>query len=165
MLETRKEAGGAMRRRRACPSCGERFTTHERRDSEPVYVVKRDGSRQRFDADKLRRGLRRAAHKRPVRRAQIDALVQRIAAEIEAGGGELASERVRELCLEGLGELDAGAYLQFAGVEISDLGAVRAHLEQFGKKPANPGQTSAKFRPVKRPPSGVTPKRRIRGDG
>ncbi len=165
VLETRKEAGGAVRRRRACPSCGERFTTHERRDPEPAYVLKRDGSRQRFDADKLREGLRRAAHKRPVRRTQIDALVQRIAAEIETGGGELPSERIRELCLEGLGELDAGAYLQFAGVEISDFDAVREHLAEFQKNPANRGQTAAKFRPSKRAPSGVTPKRRTRGDG
>ena len=165
VLETRKVAGGAVRRRRACSSCGERFTTHERRDSDPAYVLKRDGSRQRFDAEKLRRGLRRAAHKRPVRRAQIDALVQRVAAEIEAGGGELPSEQVRELCLEGLGKLDAGAYLQFAGVEISDLDAVREHLDQFGKNPANREQTKAKFRPSQRPPSGVTPKRRTRGDG
>jgi transcriptional repressor NrdR len=157
--------GGAVRRRRSCPDCGERFTTHERRDPEPAYVVKRDGSRQRFDAEKLRGGLRRAAHKRPVRRAQIDELVQRIHNEIESSGGEMPSEHVRRLCLEGLGDLDAGAYLQFAGVELSDLDAVREHLDEIGENPANRGQTETELRPTQRARFGVTPKRRNRGDG
>ena len=178
VLETRKGTGGAVRRRRSCPDCGERFTTHERRDPEPVYVVKRDGSRQRFDAEKLRGGLQRAAHKRPVRRTQIDELVQQISSEIESSGGELPSDRVRRLCLEGLGDLDAGAYLQFAGVELSDLDAVREHLDRIGggpgreaeepplgENPANRGQTARELRPTQRARSGVTPKRRNRGDG
>jgi transcriptional repressor NrdR len=132
-LETRRaEGGGAVRRRRHCPGCGERFTTFERRQPEPQHVVKRDGSRQRFDAEKLRGGLRRAAHKRPVSGADVDAIVFRIATEAERGGGEISSERVRELCLDGLSQVDAGAYLQFAGVELEDLDSVRAELDRIG---------------------------------
>ncbi|CAN5485418.1 transcriptional regulator NrdR [soil metagenome] len=132
-LETRRaEDGAAVRRRRSCPGCGSRFTTFERRAPEPAWVVKRGGERQAFDAAKLRAAIGRAAHKRPVTPAQLDAIVGRIELAAErAEGSELTSERVRDLCLEGLGEIDAGAYLQFAGVELSDFGSVRAALERF----------------------------------
>jgi len=132
-LETRKaDDGAAVRRRRECPACGTRFTTFERRAPAPAWIVKRGGERQPFDAAKLRAAIGRAAHKRPVTPAQLDAIVGRIelAAEL-AERSELTSERVRGLCLEGLGEIDAGAYLQFAGVELSDFGSVRAALERF----------------------------------
>ena len=132
-LETRRaDDGSAVRRRRACPECGTRFTTFERRAPAPAWVVKRGGERQAFDAAKLRAAIGRAAHKRPVTPAQLDAIVGRIELAAErAKGSELTSEQVRDLCLEGLGEIDAGAYLQFAGVELSDFGSVRAALERF----------------------------------
>lgn len=131
-LETRAaEAGAAVRRRRECRECGRRFTSFERREPEPAWVIKRDGERQGFDAEKLRAGLRRAVHKRPVSPADVDAIVNRIAFEIERAGGEISAELVRERCLEGLAELDAGAYLQFAGVELSDFDAVRAELDRL----------------------------------
>jgi transcriptional repressor NrdR len=117
VVETRSADGGAaLRRRRECPECGERFTTYERWDAGPLFVRKRGGERERFDAIKLRAALMRAAHKRPVRADQIEQLVDGIAAAIRDAGGELDSRRVGELCLAGLHELDAGAYLQFAGV-------------------------------------------------
>jgi transcriptional repressor NrdR len=134
ILETRSaEAGAAIRRRRECKQCGRRFTSFERREREPGWVLKRGGARQRFNADKLRGALARATHKREehVSPADLDAIVSRIEVEIEASGGELSSERVRELCLEGLSEVDAGAYLQFAGVELSDLDSVRAELTRL----------------------------------
>ena len=132
-LETRRaDAGGAVRRRRHCSACGERFTTFERREPEPLFVIKRGGSRQRFDAAKLRDGLKRAAHKRPVSAGDIEAIVARIAAEAERAGGEISADAVRELCLDGLSEVDVGAYLQFAGVEVGDLDSVRAELDRIG---------------------------------
>jgi transcriptional repressor NrdR len=116
VLESRRaEGGAAMRRRRECPACGRRFTTYERREPEPLYVVKRDGERQRFDRTKLRAALLKAAHKRPVEPAAIETVVGRIEAEVEGAGGELSAQRIGELCLAELRELDAGAYLQFAG--------------------------------------------------
>ena len=134
MLETRAAEDGAVRRRRRCPSCDRRFTTFERREPEPVFVIKRDGSRQRFDRAKLRAGLGRAAHKRPVHSTDLDALVQRIESDIEASGGEASAEEVRQKCLDGLGALDTGAFLQFAGVELSDLDSVRAALGRLDRK-------------------------------
>lgn len=116
VLESRRaDDGAALRRRRECPVCGHRFTTFERRERGPLQVRKRGGARQRFDRTKLRAALLRAAHKRPVTPADVEALTDRVEAEVEAAGGELDAERIATLCLEGLRELDAGAYLQFAG--------------------------------------------------
>ena len=116
VLESRQaEAGTATRRRRECPSCGRRFTTYERREPDPLYVIKRDGERQRFDHTKLRAALLRAAHKRPVEPAAIESVVGRIEGELTRAGGELAAQAIGELCLAELRALDTGAYLQFAG--------------------------------------------------
>jgi transcriptional repressor NrdR len=116
VLETRRaEDGAATRRRRKCPTCGHRFTTYERRDREPVFVRKRDGVRQRFDRTKLRAALLRSTHKRQVSAADVEALVDRVEVAIEADGGELGADRIGELCLQGLRDLDHGAYLQFLG--------------------------------------------------
>ncbi|MSO42133.1 MAG: transcriptional repressor NrdR [Solirubrobacterales bacterium] len=115
-LETRRaDDGAAVRRRRRCPDCDHRFTTFERREPDPLYVIKRGDRRQRFDPEKLRAGLTRAAHKRPVRAAEIEAIVGRIERAVVEAGGELDSERIGEICLEQLRELDGGAYLQYAG--------------------------------------------------
>jgi transcriptional repressor NrdR len=116
VLESRRaEDGAATRRRRECASCGRRFTTYERRDREPIFVVKRDGARQRFDRTKLRAALLRSTHKRQVSAADVEALVDRVELAIETGGGELGAARIGELCLQGLHDLDQGAYLQFLG--------------------------------------------------
>jgi transcriptional repressor NrdR len=124
VLETRGAPDGtAVRRRRECSRCGQRFTTFERREPEPIYLVKRDGERQRFDRTKLRAALLRAAHKRPVIAADIEAIVDRIELAAADGPGELTSERIGELCLIELRELDWGAYLQFAGTLPSVSGS------------------------------------------
>ena len=116
VLESRRaDDGAAVRRRRECTGCGRRFTTFERREPGPLYVIKRTGARQRFDRDKLRASLLRAAHKRPVSSDQVDAIVRHVQIEAEGAGGELAAERIGELCMGDLRELDAGAYMQFAG--------------------------------------------------
>ena len=116
VLESRSaEGGGAVRRRRACTSCDRRFTTFERRAPDPLQVRKRNGERQRFDRQKLRDALLRAAHKRDVTRGDVDTIVARVETAIAETGGELSASRVGELCLDGLRELDWGAYLQFAG--------------------------------------------------
>ena len=137
VLESRRaEGGSAVRRRRECKSCGGRFTSFERREREPAWVLKRDGGRQPFNSEKLRGALARATHKREeqVTPADLDAIVNRIEVEVEHAGGELPSDRVRELCLDGLSRIDAGAYLQFAGVELSDLDSVRAELSRLDQR-------------------------------
>jgi transcriptional repressor NrdR len=139
VLESRSaEAGAATRRRRVCSACGHRFTTFERRDAPPLFVRKRDGERQRFDRNKLRAALLRSTHKRQVGADDVEALVDRVAIEIEGAGGELPAQRIGQLCLDGLEQLDYGAYLQFLGTlpspnadfaESDRAGSVRAARE------------------------------------
>jgi transcriptional repressor NrdR len=115
VLETRStEGGAAVRRRRACKECGRRFTSFERREPEPAWVIKRSGERQLFDRAKLRSALIRASHKRDVDPRDLEQLVDQVEREAQATG-ELSAERIGEVCLDGLRELDHGAYLQFAG--------------------------------------------------
>jgi transcriptional repressor NrdR len=152
VLESRRaEDGAATRRRRECPACGHRFTTYERRDREPIFVRKRDGERQRFDRTKLRAALLRSTHKRQVSPADVEALVDRVELAIESGGGELTAERIGELCVLGLRDLDYGAYLQFLGTlpspnaefaESAPAGSVRGARESAWL-PAQTGEQGA----------------------
>jgi transcriptional repressor NrdR len=132
-----------VRRRRRCSSCGHRFTTFERHERSRLHVRKRGGERQPFDRIKLRGGLARAAHKRPVAPESIDALVGRIEREAEAAGGELPTSRVGELCLAGLRDLDRVAYLQFAAVyKQLDVEAVRSELSALARETGPLPETS-----------------------
>jgi transcriptional repressor NrdR len=145
-LESRRAEGGAVvRRRRECTSrsCGRRFTSFERREPEPAFVIKRTGERQPFDRVKLRASLLRAAHKRPVTAADIERLVDSIEREAEESGGEIAAERVGDLCLTGLRELDANSWLQFLTVyrELGDIDSVRAELDRI-EAAAVPGKNA-----------------------
>jgi transcriptional repressor NrdR len=149
-LESRRaEDGAATRRRRQCPACGHRFTTYERRDREPVFVLKRDGERQRFDRTKLRAALLRATHKRQVSAADVEALVDRVELAIEADGGELGADRIGDLCLQGLRDLDHGAYLQFLGTlpspnaEFAESGA-EGSVRGARKSASLPAQAGSK---------------------
>jgi transcriptional repressor NrdR len=138
VLESRPAPdGGAVRRRRECSGCGRRFTTFERRESDPMQVIKRDGERQPFDRAKLRAGMLRAAHKRPVDPADVEQIVDRIEVAVEAAGGELAARPIGEMCLDGLRQLDRVSYLQFASVykEFADVDDVQAELAELDAEP------------------------------
>ena len=121
-----------MRRRRQCSGCDHRFTTYERCDTQALFVRKRDGSRQPFSRVKLRGGLERASHKRPVRPEAIDALVNRIETTAVRAGGEITAARIGEMCLSGLRRIDQVAYLQFAAVYRQlDVSDVQAELDRL----------------------------------
>ena len=149
----RAEEGASVRRRRQCSSCGHRFTTYERYQRGPLHVRKRDGERQPFDRAKLRGGLARAAHKRPLGEAQIDGLVERIEAAAERAGGELEAARIGEMCLEGLRGIDRVSYLQFAAVykqlEVEQVGAELARLDsEPDPGAASPAEESPLVAPI-----------------
>ncbi|BCM91061.1 transcriptional repressor NrdR [Abditibacteriota bacterium] len=111
------EDGAALRRRRHCESCNERFTTFERLALSPLIVVKRDGRREEFSPEKLRSGLSKACSKRPVATADIERAVGEIEAKLRAEGqSEIAAGRVGELVMETLLALDQVAYVRFASV-------------------------------------------------
>ena len=146
VLESRSsEAGAAIRRRRECSACGHRFTTYERYEHS-LFVRKRNGRRQPFDREKLHGALTRAAHKRPVKETEIEAITDSIEAALIEAGGEMPSRAIGELCLDGLGEVDRGAYLQFAGTLPSpDDRAFDANSVFAGSLPA--GSVRSKSNP------------------
>jgi transcriptional repressor NrdR len=140
-----REAADAIRRRRQCEDCDERFTTYERAEVVRMYVVKRDGRREPFDRDKLLRGLQRAAAKRPIDPERLDEVVASIEAAVRRGGGEAPAEWVGELALGGLARLDRVAAVMFASVyrSIEDLSAFEAELRRLESEPvAGPDQLS-----------------------
>ena len=111
------EAGSTIRRRRECEACGHRFTTYERPEGARLAVVKRDGSRQDFDREKLRAGLLKALQKRPVTLDRVEAAVDDIEAQLRArGDAEVPSTEIGRLATEALRGLDQLAYIRFASV-------------------------------------------------
>lgn len=127
------EPGDAVRRRRECEKCGERFTTYERAEEPLVVVVKRDGRRERFDRQKLFRGLSRAAAKRPVSDEQLEALAESIAAHVRSAGAEAPAEQIGDLAERGLARLDPVSAIQFASVyrNLADLDELEAVVRRF----------------------------------
>jgi len=145
VVETRlSDPGDAVRRRRECSSCGERFTTYERVEAPPITVVKRDGSKQAFDRQKLLRGLSRAAGGRPVSDEQLEGLADSIAGSLRGRGAEVAAEEIGELSVRGLAELDPVSGILFASVyrKFADLAEleeeVRRLKRQDGPGPSDP---------------------------
>jgi transcriptional repressor NrdR len=111
------EDGAAIRRRRACPDCGGRFTTFERVQLRELSVIKRSGRRTPFDRDKLARSVQVALRKRPVDADRIERMVSGIVRQLESlGESEIRSEQIGELVMEGLKSLDDVAYVRFASV-------------------------------------------------
>ena len=126
VIDSRASADGfAIRRRRACRSCGRRYTTYERVESAPLRVVKKSGERVEFDRGKIMAGLTRAAEKRPVSVAHLEQLCDRVERQVvEAFDREVPSKVIGELIMQELKQLDQVAYVRFASVyrEFKDVG-------------------------------------------
>ena len=118
VVDTRAAKGGrAVRRRRECLGCGQRFTTYERVEERAVRVVKSDGSAEDFQRDKLEAGIATACAKRPVSPAEIEALVDRVEDNVSGSARiEISSRAIGELVMEGLKPLDRVAYVRYASV-------------------------------------------------
>lgn len=111
------EDGRAIRRRRECEQCGFRFTTFERIEEVPLIVVKKDGTRQEFDRDKLIRGLIRACEKRPVSIEKIDHIALTVEKQLRnIGAKEIDSKEIGEMVMSLLVDVDDVAYVRFASV-------------------------------------------------
>jgi len=111
------ENGSTVRRRRECEDCGHRFTTYERPEGARLVVVKRDGSREEFEREKLRAGLLKALQKRPVTLDRVEAALDEIEANLRGrGDAEIPSTEVGRLATEALRDLDQLAYIRFASV-------------------------------------------------
>lgn len=125
MVDSRlADEGAAIRRRRECLGCGRRFTTFERVDGIPLWVVKRSGQREPFDREKIVAGVKAACKNRPVSDEQLQELAQNVEDRLRATGGEPTTQQVGVAVLEQLGALDEVAYVRFASVYkgFEDLG-------------------------------------------
>jgi transcriptional repressor NrdR len=111
------EDNSAIRRRRACPDCGGRFTTFERIQLRELTVAKKSGRKAPFDRDKLARSVHVALRKRPVEQERIERMISGVVRQLESlGEAEVKSEQIGELVMEGLKSLDDVAYVRFASV-------------------------------------------------
>jgi len=110
------EDGAAIRRRRECLSCNRRYTTYERLEEAPLWVLKRGGGREPFDRAKVVAGVRAATKNRPVTEDQLEELAVQVEEALRGEGAELTSEQIGRAVLERLRELDEVAYLRFASV-------------------------------------------------
>ena len=134
------DEGLAIRRRRECVSCGRRFTTYEKIETVQIVVVKKDGSREAFDADKIRRGLIKACEKRPVAIYDVDELVRDVEQQImNSLEQEVTSTKIGEMVMERLRKLDEVAYVRFASVYRSfcDINTFMEELKNLLGKPTN----------------------------
>lgn len=134
VIDTTRDSRGGVRRRRECESCRQRFSTYERPILAIPLVIKRDGTREEFDREKLMRGIRIACAKRPVSAAEIDRLVGEIEASLQKlGRSEVASRVIGDMVIAGLKELDQLAYIRYAIVylRLADLQAIRKEIDRL----------------------------------
>lgn len=135
VVDSRLAAEGAqVRRRRECLDCSVRFTTYEAAELNLPRVIKSDGNRERFDAEKVRQGLIKALEKRPVASDKIDEIVVDITKKMMGEGSrELPSEKIGEWLMQALSEVDQVAYVRFASVyrSFQDVNAFREEIERL----------------------------------
>ncbi|HAA9733458.1 TPA_asm: transcriptional regulator NrdR [Listeria monocytogenes] len=127
----------SIRRRRECEKCGFRFTTFEKVEESPLIVVKKDGAREEFAREKVRRGLIRACEKRPVSAEQIEEIVNEVERELRnIGDSEIASDLIGEKVMNKLANLDEVAYVRFASVyrQFKDISVFVEELKDLMEK-------------------------------
>jgi transcriptional repressor NrdR len=127
-------SGDAIRRRRECLGCGRRFTSYERIDEIPYFVIKKDGRREALDRNKLLVGLHRACEKRPVSAKSLHSLVDEIEQMIhDSPDREVEARAIGEKVMERLKELDSVAYVRFASVyrQFEDVQEFMAELREL----------------------------------
>jgi len=129
--------GHQVRRRRECLACHERYTTFESAELVMPRIIKRDGSREPFNEDKMLSGLTRALEKRPVSMEQIELAVNKLKSQMRATGErEISSAMLGDLIMAQLKELDKVAYLRFASVYLSfeDISEFADEITRLGKE-------------------------------
>lgn len=131
--------GSIIRRRRGCLKCEQRFTTYERIEEPYPAVIKKDGRREDFEANKILEGVRKSCEKRPIPRTTIEALVERVCRAVqELGENEIAAQWIGEKVMAELHGLDEIAYVRFAAVyrsfrDINELmGELKSVLDKQG---------------------------------
>ena len=137
VVDSRPTEDGAIRRRRECEGCQRGFTTYEKIESIPIIVVKKDGTRESFDREKIINGLLRACEKRPVSLDQVENIVDEIEARLyNLLEREVSSEKIGEMVMEKLQKLDDIAYVRFASVyrQFKDINSFMDELAKIINK-------------------------------
>ena len=132
--------GHAIRRRRECEQCGYRFTTFERVEVTPLLVIKKNGTREEFQREKLLRGIVRAAEKRPVGIDEITEIVDKVENKLRSvGGTEVSSKLIGEYVMKILADVDEVAYIRYASVyrEFKDMHAFADELRELMDREEN----------------------------
>jgi len=142
VIDSRLVAGGdQVRRRRECVTCGERFTTFESAELVMPRIVKRDGTREPFNEDKLRAGMLRALEKRPVGMDAIEASLNELKFALRLRGErEVAAQELGGLVMDALRALDDVAYVRFASVyrDFQDVSEFQQEIERLGRGDGEP---------------------------
>ncbi len=123
-----------IKRRRECLSCGKRFTTFEKIESLPVFVIKKDGKRESLDISKIKKGVVIACEKREVSFQKIEELINNIEKEIyNIATQEITSHEIGEIVMRGLKDLDEVAYVRFASVyrQFKDINTFKEELNKL----------------------------------
>ena len=134
VVDSRPTEDGAIRRRRECEECKRRFTTYEKIEMLPGFVIKKDKRREPFDAAKVRNGIIRACEKRPVPLEEIERLVRQVETRVcQQMDEEVTTEQIGLLVMEGLKQLDEVAYIRFASVyrQFKDVQSFMQELQQL----------------------------------
>lgn len=128
------EEGKAIRRRRECENCRERFTTYERVEEIPLLVIKKDGSRDVFDKRKILSGILKACEKRPISMEELESIVSRVEQKIKnTMEKEITSSLIGEYVMEELRNIDEVAYVRFASVyrQFKDINKFMQELQKL----------------------------------
>ena len=136
------EEGSIIRRRRECPSCKKRFTTYERVDELPITVIKKDGSREVFDPHKIINGLIKACEKRPISIDILNTIAENVERELKNSmDQEIESQRIGEIVMRLLKDIDEVAYVRFASVyrQFKDIDSYIKEIQKLKKN--NPQAT------------------------
>ncbi len=135
VIDSRMSGEGlSIRRRRECLKCGKRFTTYEYVEKASMMVIKRDGTRKRFDREKIKEGILKACEKRPVSMDRIDQIVDEIEKEVQKKADmEVKSTEIGNMVMEQLYDLDEVAYVRFASVyrRFKDVSHFMKELQKF----------------------------------
>jgi transcriptional repressor NrdR len=138
VIDSRESKKGlSIRRRRECLGCERRFTTYEKIEEIPYMIVKKDGSRQLFDRQKLLRGMLRAVEKRPIAVSKLEEIIEEIESKLqERPEKELKAAEIGQLVMDKLKALDKVAYVRFASVyrEFRDVNEFKQELENLLKE-------------------------------
>jgi len=134
VVDSRDLDEASIRRRRECETCGARFTTYERIEAPRLVVVKRDGSREEFDREKLVKGLDKALTRRPLPDDAAEQAADQIEAQLRAGGAtEVDSSEIGKMSMDKLRALDQIAYIRFASIyqSFEDLEALKREVDNL----------------------------------